>query len=71
MKLALSIQEAAEALSISRTFMYELIDSGRIRTVDLNNGLTDQNGQRKSRYRRVAVSEIQHYLDENAKGPKG
>lgn len=70
MKLALNIEEAAEALSISRSLMYELIDSGRIRTVNLNEGLTDAAGKKKSRYRRIAVSEIQRYLDANAKGPK-
>ena len=71
MKLALNIEEAADALSVSRTFMYELIDAGKIRTVNLNEGLTDSTGEKKSRYRRIAVTEIQRYLDENTKGPKG
>lgn len=50
-KLLLSIEDAAEQLSIGRTYLYGLIQKGEIRSVKLGKS------------RRIPVEEVQAYVD--------
>lgn len=51
-RLAFKIPEAAESLSISRSYVYELIRMGKIKTIKIG------------RSRRITKNQLQAYIEE-------
>ena len=58
-KLAYTVSEAAQLLSLSRSLVYELINAGRIESVKIG------------RARRITKSQLDRFLAELADVPRG